>query len=142
MCFTVANDENTGAGNSWTQGKAYSLLVISFLTPRSSAGQNCLTKSLEDVVIDIQSSLSKGIRGNEPIHLATQEDCIGACCSTKDIAGRRLSLPWSVGFVTMVAERCGWFVCTSDSPWIRKTSDAVAGRLSTSTFHHPTLVLC
>ncbi|NP_080621.1 MANSC domain-containing protein 1 precursor [Mus musculus] len=66
---------------------AYSLLVISFLTPRSSAGQNCLTKSLEDVVIDIQSSLSKGIRGNEPIHLATQEDCIGACCSTKDIAG-------------------------------------------------------
>ncbi|XP_052031063.1 MANSC domain-containing protein 1 [Apodemus sylvaticus] len=63
------------------------LVVISFLTPRLSAGQNCLTKSLEDVVIDIQSSLSKGIRGNEPIHRATQEDCIGACCSTQDIAG-------------------------------------------------------
>lgn len=66
---------------------AYTLIVISFLTPRLSAGQNCFTKSLEDVVIDIQSSLSKGIRGNEPIHMAAQEDCIRACCSTQDIAG-------------------------------------------------------
>lgn len=66
---------------------AYTLVVISFLTPRLSAGQNCFTKSLEDVVIDIQSSLSKGIRGNEPIHMAAQEDCISACCSTQDIAG-------------------------------------------------------
>ncbi|XP_034367932.1 MANSC domain-containing protein 1 [Arvicanthis niloticus] len=65
----------------------YTLVVIFVLTLRLSAGQNCLTKSLEDVVIDIQSSLSKGIRGNEPIHTATQEDCIGACCSTQDIAG-------------------------------------------------------
>ncbi|KAL6038745.1 hypothetical protein STEG23_008238 [Scotinomys teguina] len=46
-------------------------------------------ESLEDAVIDIQSSLSKGIRGNEPIHTVTQEDCIGACCSTQDIAGDR-----------------------------------------------------
>lgn len=67
---------------------AYALMAISFLTSRLSAGQNCLTKSLEDVVIDIQSALSKGIRGNEPIHTTTQEDCIGACCSTRDIAGR------------------------------------------------------
>lgn len=65
----------------------YVLVGISFLIPRLCAGQNCLTKSLEDVVIDIQSSISKGIRGNEPIHTAAQEDCIGACCSTQDIAG-------------------------------------------------------
>ncbi|XP_036037187.1 MANSC domain-containing protein 1 [Onychomys torridus] len=69
------------------QGLAYTLVVICFLTPRLSAGQKCLTESLEDAVIDIQSSLSKGIRGNEPIHTVTQEDCIGACCSTQDIAG-------------------------------------------------------
>ncbi|XP_005073032.1 MANSC domain-containing protein 1 [Mesocricetus auratus] len=68
---------------------AYTLVVIYFLTPRLVAGQKCLTESLEDVVIDIQSSLSKGIRGNEPIHTVTQEDCIGACCSTQNIAGDR-----------------------------------------------------
>lgn len=66
---------------------AYTLVVICFLTPRLSAGQKCLTKSLEDVVIDIQSSLLKGIRGNEPIHTVTQEDCISTCCSTQNIAG-------------------------------------------------------
>ncbi|XP_008060711.1 MANSC domain-containing protein 1 [Carlito syrichta] len=65
----------------------YTLLIICFLTLRLSASQNCLTKSLEDVVIDIQSSLPKGIRGNEPIHTVTQEDCINSCCSTKNISG-------------------------------------------------------
>lgn len=69
------------------QSLAYALVVICLLTPRLSAGQKCLTESLEDAVIDIQSSLSKGIRGNEPVHTLTQEDCIGACCSTHDIAG-------------------------------------------------------
>ncbi|XP_054299719.1 MANSC domain-containing protein 1 [Pongo pygmaeus] len=65
----------------------YTLVIICFLTLRLSASQNCLNKSLEDVVIDIQSSLSKGIRGNEPIYTSTQEDCINSCCSTKNISG-------------------------------------------------------
>ncbi|CAO2606955.1 MANSC domain-containing protein 1 [Lemmus lemmus] len=72
------------------QSLAYALVVICFLTPRLSAGQKCLTESLEDVVIDIQSSLLKGIRGNEPIHTVTQEDCISACCSTQNIAGNKV----------------------------------------------------
>ncbi|KAM4840289.1 MANSC domain-containing protein 1 [Urocitellus parryii] len=67
----------------------YTLVIICFLTLRLSASQNCLTKSLEDVVIDIQSSLSKGIRGNEPTYTITQEDCINSCCSTKNITGEK-----------------------------------------------------
>ncbi|EHB14322.1 MANSC domain-containing protein 1 [Heterocephalus glaber] len=65
----------------------FSLLIICFLTLSLSASQTCLKESLADVVIDIQSSLSRGIRGNEPIHEATQEDCINSCCSTQNIAG-------------------------------------------------------
>lgn len=72
------------------QSLAYTLVVICFLTLRLSAGQKCLTESLEDVVIDIQSSLLKGIRGNEPIHTVTQEDCISTCCSTQNIAGDKV----------------------------------------------------
>ncbi|GAB5573548.1 MANSC domain-containing protein 1 isoform X1 [Prionailurus iriomotensis] len=68
-------------------GLSYTFVVICFLTLRLSTSQNCHTKSLEDVVIDIQSSLSKGIRGNEPVHTLTQEDCINSCCSTKNITG-------------------------------------------------------
>lgn len=65
----------------------YTFVIICFLTLRLSSSENCPTKSLEDVVIDIQSSLSKGIRGNEPIRTLTQEDCINSCCSTKNITG-------------------------------------------------------
>lgn len=65
----------------------YTFIIIGFLTVRLSASHNCPTQSLEDVVIDIQSSLTKGIRGNEPIHTLTQEDCINSCCSTKNISG-------------------------------------------------------
>lgn len=68
-------------------GLTYTFVIICFLTPRLSTSQNCPTESLEDVVIDIQSSLSRGIRGNEPIHSLTQEDCINACCSTENITG-------------------------------------------------------
>ncbi|XP_004716286.1 MANSC domain-containing protein 1 [Echinops telfairi] len=64
-------------------------LIMCFLTLRLSASQYCPVKSLEDVVIDIQSSLSKGIRGNEPIHTLTQEDCVNSCCSTKNISGNK-----------------------------------------------------
>lgn len=65
----------------------YTFVMICFLTLRLSTSENCPTKRLEDVVIDIQSSLSKGIRGNEPIHTSTQEDCVNSCCSTKNISG-------------------------------------------------------
>lgn len=71
----------------------YTLVIICFLTLRLSASQNCLNKSLEDVVIDIQSSLSKGIRGNEPIYTSTEEDCINSCCSTKIVSGKK----WFIG---------------------------------------------
>uniref|UniRef100_A0A8C9MBZ6 MANSC domain containing 1 n=1 Tax=Panthera tigris altaica TaxID=74533 RepID=A0A8C9MBZ6_PANTA len=32
-------------------------------------------------------SYTFGIRGNEPVHTLTQEDCINSCCSTKNITG-------------------------------------------------------
>lgn len=72
------------------QSFAYALLVVCFLTPKLSTSQNCLTQTLEDVIIDIRSSLSKGIRGNEPIYTVSQEDCISSCCSTENIAGDKV----------------------------------------------------
>ncbi|XP_037020707.2 MANSC domain-containing protein 1 [Artibeus jamaicensis] len=65
----------------------YTSVTICLLTVRLSASHDCPAWSLGDVVIDIQSSLTRGIRGNEPIHTLTQEDCIDSCCSTKNISG-------------------------------------------------------
>ncbi|XP_037370230.1 MANSC domain-containing protein 1 [Talpa occidentalis] len=67
----------------------YTFVIIFCLTLRLSTSQKCPTESLEDVVIDIQSSLPKGIRGSEPIHTLTQEDCINSCCSTTNISGNK-----------------------------------------------------
>ncbi|KAM5335256.1 MANSC domain-containing protein 1 isoform 1-T8 [Glossophaga mutica] len=65
----------------------YTSMIICFMTLRLSASHDCPAWSLGEVVIDIQSSLTRGIRGNEPIHTLTQEDCINSCCSTKNISG-------------------------------------------------------
>ncbi|XP_012880535.1 PREDICTED: MANSC domain-containing protein 1 [Dipodomys ordii] len=68
----------------------YTLVTLSLLTLQLSAGQKCLSQSLEDVVIDIQSSLARGIRGEEPTHAASQADCLRRCCATKNIAGNKV----------------------------------------------------
>ncbi|KAG8513730.1 MANSC domain-containing protein 1 [Galemys pyrenaicus] len=69
------------------QGWTYTWVIICFLTLRLSASQKCPTESLGDAVIDIQTSLTRGIRGSEPLHASTQEDCVSSCCSTTNIAG-------------------------------------------------------
>ncbi|XP_072510026.1 MANSC domain-containing protein 1 [Notamacropus eugenii] len=70
-------------------GLTYAFVMICALMPTQSISLSCHTKSLEDVVIDIQSSLANGIRGIEPIHTETQEDCINFGCLTKNITGNK-----------------------------------------------------
>lgn len=62
-------------------------LQVCYLTLRLATSLQCLSQSLEDVVIDIQSSLSRGIRGSEPTHTPTPQDCMDLCCSTRNISG-------------------------------------------------------
>ncbi|XP_044533643.1 MANSC domain-containing protein 1 [Gracilinanus agilis] len=70
-------------------GLTYAFAMICALLPAQSISLNCPTESLEDMVIDIQSSLANGIRGIEPIHTETHEDCINSGCLTKNITGRK-----------------------------------------------------
>ncbi|XP_074050674.1 MANSC domain-containing protein 1 [Macrotis lagotis] len=70
-------------------GLTYALIMICILIPTKSISLSCPTKSLEDVVIDIQLSLANGIRGIEPIHTETQGDCINFGCLTKNITGNK-----------------------------------------------------
>ncbi|XP_007503777.2 MANSC domain-containing protein 1 [Monodelphis domestica] len=70
-------------------GLTYAFAMICALMPAQSISLSCPTENLEDVVIDIQSSLANGIRGIEPIHTKTQEDCINSGCLTKNITGRK-----------------------------------------------------
>ncbi|XP_004611437.2 MANSC domain-containing protein 1 [Sorex araneus] len=71
-----------GAGS-----RACAVLLVCFLTLRPAGGRQCLSQSLEDVVIDIQSSLARGVRGSEPTHTPGPQECIASCCSTRNISG-------------------------------------------------------
>ncbi|KAM4820466.1 MANSC domain-containing protein 1 isoform 1-T3 [Thomomys bottae] len=68
---------------SWT----FVLVTLGLPTPRLAAGQKCPSQSLEDVVVDIQSSLARGIRGSEPTYALSEDACLHSCCSTRSIAG-------------------------------------------------------
>ncbi|XP_036617440.1 MANSC domain-containing protein 1 [Trichosurus vulpecula] len=70
-------------------GLTCAFVMICALMPTQSISLSCRTKSLADVMIDIQSSLANGIRGIEPIHTETQEDCINFGCLTKNITGNK-----------------------------------------------------
>nr|XP_006115548.1 MANSC domain-containing protein 1 [Pelodiscus sinensis]XP_006115549.1 MANSC domain-containing protein 1 [Pelodiscus sinensis] len=54
-----------------------------------SLSHDCSLEKMENVVIDMKLSLSKGIKGTEPIYTPTQEACINVCCLEKNISGDR-----------------------------------------------------
>ncbi|XP_034640274.1 MANSC domain-containing protein 1 [Trachemys scripta elegans] len=64
-------------------------LIMCYMIPGPSLSQDCSLEKMENVVIDMMPSLSKGIRGTEPIYTPTQETCINACCLEKNISGDR-----------------------------------------------------
>ncbi|XP_049638864.1 MANSC domain-containing protein 1 [Suncus etruscus] len=95
--------------------RTYTIVLVGFLALRLSASLHCPTKSLENMVIDIQSSLSRGIRGNEPTHTPTQQDCINSCCSAKNISGdKACNLMIFDTRKTIYQPNCYLFFCPSE----------------------------
>ncbi|CAM5079280.1 unnamed protein product [Natator depressus] len=64
-------------------------LIMCYMIPGPSLSQDCSLEKMENVVIDMMRSLSKGIRGTEPIYTPTREACINVCCLEKNISGDR-----------------------------------------------------
>ncbi|XP_044843838.1 MANSC domain-containing protein 1 [Mauremys mutica] len=65
------------------------LMMCCYMIPGPSLSQDCSLEKMENIVIDMMLSLSKGIRGTEPIYTPTQEACINVCCLEKKISGDR-----------------------------------------------------
>ncbi|NXX54006.1 MANS1 protein, partial [Scopus umbretta] len=63
------------------------LLVIACLLPRPSRSQECSAEKMENAIIDINLSLPKGIRGEEPVYAPAPEACVRACCSGEKLSG-------------------------------------------------------
>uniref|UniRef100_A0A8D0LC72 MANSC domain containing 1 n=1 Tax=Sphenodon punctatus TaxID=8508 RepID=A0A8D0LC72_SPHPU len=65
------------------------LVIMCGIVLELSLSQDCSLEKMEGVIVDMKLSLSKGIRGTEPIYTATRDACINVCCLEKDIAGDR-----------------------------------------------------
>ncbi|NXW01992.1 MANS1 protein, partial [Fregetta grallaria] len=63
------------------------LLVIACAMPRASLSRECSAEKVENTIIDINSSLPKGIRGAEPVYAPSPEACVRACCSGEKLSG-------------------------------------------------------
>ncbi|KAM4675134.1 MANSC domain-containing protein 1 [Discoglossus pictus] len=65
------------------------LLLCAMLCRAPCNAQSCLTEPLLDQVIDIKKAVSNGVRGSDPFHAKSAEDCVTACCEEHTIAGDR-----------------------------------------------------
>ncbi|XP_074125262.1 MANSC domain-containing protein 1 [Sminthopsis crassicaudata] len=107
-------------------GLTYAFVMICALMPVQSISLSCPTESLEDVMIDIQSSLANGIRGIEPIHTETREDCINFGCLTKNITGNKeCNLIIFDGRKTTKQPNCYLFYCPSKEACPLKSSKGI-----------------
>ncbi|XP_075458584.1 MANSC domain-containing protein 1 isoform X2 [Ascaphus truei] len=66
-----------------------SLLLSALLcgTPIPCGAQRCVTEPMPDMVIDISTAVSSGVRGTDPLYTDGLEDCVSACCAEYRIAG-------------------------------------------------------
>ncbi|XP_053574888.1 MANSC domain-containing protein 1 [Bombina bombina] len=66
---------------------AWALLLFRALT--LCEAQQCYTQAFPNMVIDIKKAVESGVRGSDPFHALSPEDCMTACCKEHTIAGDR-----------------------------------------------------
>ncbi|XP_054856494.1 MANSC domain-containing protein 1 [Eublepharis macularius] len=54
-----------------------------------SQSRDCSTEKTENATVDLQVALSQGIRGADPVHVASWEACINICCFGKSISANK-----------------------------------------------------
>ncbi|XP_060109895.1 MANSC domain-containing protein 1 [Heteronotia binoei] len=72
---------------TWCSVCMVAVIFCSTLEPSQSQG--CSTEKTENATIDLKVALSKGIRGADPVHVASWEACINTCCFGHRISGNK-----------------------------------------------------
>ncbi|NXI95671.1 MANS1 protein, partial [Psophia crepitans] len=90
------------------------LLVMTCVMPGPSLSQECSTEKMENAIIDINLSLSKGIKGAEPVYAPSPEACVRACCSGENLSGdKKCNLMIFDARRTSTHPNCYLFYCPS-----------------------------
>nr|XP_056718287.1 MANSC domain-containing protein 1 [Euleptes europaea] len=72
---------------TWHSACMVAILFCAMLEPSQSQG--CSTEKTENATIDLKVALSRGIRGADPVHVASWEACVNFCCFGRSISGNK-----------------------------------------------------
>ncbi|KFP08736.1 MANSC domain-containing protein 1, partial [Calypte anna] len=90
------------------------LLMITCVMSGPSLSQECSAEKRENVIVDINLALAKGVGGTEPVHAATPEACVQHCCSGEKLSGGKMcNLVIFNAQRTSVYPSCYLFFCPS-----------------------------
>ncbi|NWI30491.1 MANS1 protein, partial [Sula dactylatra] len=90
------------------------LLVMTCLVASPALSRECSAEKMENLIIDINLSLPKGVRGAEPLHAPAPEACVRACCSGQELSGdKKCNLMIFDARRTSAHPNCYLFYCPS-----------------------------
>ncbi|NWS09872.1 MANS1 protein, partial [Pachyramphus minor] len=114
------------------------LLVITCIMAGPSLSQECSAEKMENSIIDIDLSLSRGVRGAEPLRVPSAGACVRACCSGDRLAGdKTCNLVIFYARRTRAHPNCYLFYCpTTDACLMKPATGLVSYKITTDT-HAP-----
>ncbi|KFV47649.1 MANSC domain-containing protein 1, partial [Tyto alba] len=100
--------------------------------------QECSAEKMENTIVDINLSLSRGIKGAEPLYAPNPEACGRACCSGEKLSGdKKCNLMIFDVRRTSVHPNCYLFYCPSTEACLMKPATGLVSYKITRDSHAP-----
>ncbi|NWV19788.1 MANS1 protein, partial [Origma solitaria] len=111
------------------------LLLITCVMAGPALSQECSAEKMENSIIAIELSLSRGVRGAEPLRVPSAAACARACCSGHLLAGdKKCNLIIFYAARTSTHPNCYLFYCPSTEACPMKSATGlVSYRITTDT---------
>ncbi|NXU11849.1 MANS1 protein, partial [Pardalotus punctatus] len=114
------------------------LLLITCVMAGPALSQECSAEKMENSIIDIDLSLSRGVRGAEPLRVRSAAACARACCSGHRLAGdKKCNLVIFYAARTSTHPNCYLFYCPSTEACAMKPAPGLESYKITPDTHAP-----
>ncbi|NWV86497.1 MANS1 protein, partial [Dasyornis broadbenti] len=114
------------------------LLLITCVMAGPALSQECSVEKMENSIININLSLSRGVRGAEPLRVPSAAACARACCSGHRLAGdKKCNLIIFYAARTSTHPNCYLFYCPSTEACPMKPATGLVSYKVTTDTHAP-----
>ncbi|NXU40891.1 MANS1 protein, partial [Drymodes brunneopygia] len=114
------------------------LLVITCVMAGPALSQECSAEKMENSIIDINLSLTRGVRGAEPLRVPSAGACVRACCSGPPLAGdKKCNLIIFYAARASTHPNCYLFYCPSTEACPMKPAPGLVSYKITTDIHAP-----